>query len=168
MRRMVIALAFVSAIAIVPFVSGSAEPSPTFSKHQVRVYFTRTASIEGGNCGVTIGYLRHTVGQDVLHDTMNWLLKGPRQSEEEKVSSLFSRRTAGMVNSVTIESGVAYIDFDDLRNIIPNASTSCGSTSLLAELDRTAEQFPTVDRAVYSFEGSVEAFYGWLQLDAPK
>jgi hypothetical protein len=28
-------------------------------------------------------------------------------------------------------------------------------------------QFPTVDRAVYSFEGDADAFYEWLQRSAP-
>jgi hypothetical protein len=38
---------------------------------------------------------------------------------------------------------------------------------LLAQLGRTATQFPAVDRAVYSFNGSRRAFYEWLQRDAP-
>ena len=66
-----------------------------------------------------------------------------------------------------ISRGVARIDLRDLRRIIPNASTSCGSALLLAQLDRTARQFPTVRRAIYSFDGSVSAFYEWLQLSAP-
>jgi hypothetical protein len=65
------------------------------------------------------------------------------------------------------QRGVARIDFRDFRHIIPNASTSCGSALLLAQLDRTALQLPTVDRAVYSFDGSVRRFYEWLQLDPP-
>jgi len=51
---------------------------------------------------------------------------------------------------------------------IPNASTSCGSALLLTQLDRTATQFPTVKRTVYSFEGSRHAFYEWLQREAPE
>ena len=30
-----------------------------------------------------------------------------------------------------------------------------------------AKQFASVDRAVFSFEGNVQAFYNWLQLDPP-
>jgi hypothetical protein len=62
---------------------------------------------------------------------------------------------------------VAYVDFEDFRRVIPNASASCGSALLLAQLDRTVTQFPTVDRAVYSFEGDADAFYEWLQRSAP-
>ena len=45
--------------------------------------------------------------------------------------------------------------------------TSCGSAMLLAQLDRTATRFPTVTRAVYSFDGSRRAFYEWLQMTTP-
>jgi hypothetical protein len=63
--------------------------------------------------------------------------------------------------------GTAYVDLDGLRRVIPGASSSCGSASLLSELNRTTKQFPTVDRAVYSLEGSVNAFYSWLQMEPP-
>jgi hypothetical protein len=38
---------------------------------------------------------------------------------------------------------------------------------LLAQLDRTAKQFPTVRRTVYSFDGSARTFYEWLQRSPP-
>jgi hypothetical protein len=41
------------------------------------------------------------------------------------------------------------------------------SAMLLGELDATVTQFPDIDRAIYSFNGDVEAFYGWLQLAPP-
>jgi hypothetical protein len=73
-----------------------------------------------------------------------------------------------MLRGVNLVHGVASIDFKDFRRIIPGASSSCGSALLLAQLDRTATQFPTVDRAVYSFNGSRSAFYEWLQLSPPR
>jgi hypothetical protein len=132
----------------------------------VKVFFTRASSIDD-DCSETRGYERRTIGQDVLHDSLNALLRGPLADEKDTAASFFGHKTAGMLNSVRLVDGTAYIDFDDLRKIIPGASSSCGSASLLAELNRTAKQFPSVDRAVYSFEGSVEAFYNWLQMDPP-
>jgi hypothetical protein len=73
-----------------------------------------------------------------------------------------------MLRLVSLSQGVAAIDFEDFRRTIPNASSSCGSALLLAQLDRTAMQFPTVSRAVYSFNGSRRAFYEWLQLSPPR
>ena len=48
-----------------------------------------------------------------------------------------------------------------------NASTSAGSALLLAQLDATLTQFPTVEATRYSFDGDQEAFYSWLQLAVP-
>jgi len=95
------------------------------------------------------------------------LLRGPTASERSRgYGGWFSTKTAGMLRSVRIDGGVAYIDFRDLRRVIPNASSSCGSTLLLAQLDRTATQFQTVRRAIYSIGGS-SAFYEWLQYSVP-
>jgi hypothetical protein len=54
-----------------------------------------------------------------------------------------------------------------VARVIPNASSSCGSALLLSQLDRTARQFRSVRRAVYSFDGSSSAFYEWLQRSPP-
>ncbi|MEX2553572.1 MAG: hypothetical protein WD627_11300 [Actinomycetota bacterium] len=51
--------------------------------------------------------------------------------------------------------------------MIPNASSSCGSAQLLAQLDGTARQFDEVDRTLYSINGDAGTFYEWLQLAVP-
>ncbi|MGZ6693507.1 MAG: GerMN domain-containing protein [Solirubrobacteraceae bacterium] len=105
----------------------------------------------------------------VLRGALTELLWGPTAAERSLgYGGWFSRRTAGRLNSVRLSGGVAHVDFRDFRRIIPNASTSCGSGMLLAQLDRTALQFPTVHRVVYSFDGSVRRFYEWLQLSPPR
>ena len=148
--------------------SGSATGAgPRFSHHLVSVYFTRDASL-AKDCSGTKEFGRLTSGRDHLHDALSWLLKGPRPGEEDSVTSFFSSRTAGMLNKVRVRNGVARVDFDDFRRKIPEASSACGSASLLAELNRTAKQFRRVDRAVYSFEGNVNAFYNWLQREPPR
>lgn len=150
------------------FIGGvTAGTGTRFDRHRAKVFFTSEDSLDG-SCKVTDSRRRTTIGPDVLHDSMNWLMRGPRRAEQQDgLTSFFSRRTAGMVNSVRIDDGTAYIDFDDFRRIIPGASSSCGSASLMAELGRTAKQFSTVDRVVFSFEGSIAAFYNWLQLQQP-
>lgn len=72
-----------------------------------------------------------------------------------------------MLRSVRLSQGIASIDFRDFRRVIPNASSSCGGALLLAQLNRTATQFPTVRRAIYSINGSRRTFYEWLQLSPP-
>jgi spore germination protein GerM len=105
----------------------------------------------------------------VLRGALEALLAGPTSAEEAAgYRSFFSSETADQLDDVTIEDGVAEVSFSsELPDLIPNASTSAGSASLLAALDATTTQFDTVDRAVYSLEGDVDAFYEWLQMVAP-
>lgn len=129
----------------------------------VRVWFTPA----GSECDVLHEFPREVETPAVLTGAMEALLAGPTASEATHLATAFSDRTAGMLRSVAIRDGVAHIDFHDLRDVIPNASSACGSASLLSQLTATATQFSTVRRARYSIEGSEEAFYGWLQRDVP-
>jgi spore germination protein GerM len=105
----------------------------------------------------------------LLKGAMQALLAGPKRAERARgYGGWFSVKTAGHLRSVRISNGVAFVDFRTFAHDIPNASSSCGSALLLAQLDRTAKQFPTVKRTVYSFEGSRHDFYEWLQREAPE
>ena len=92
------------------------------------------------------------------------LVAGP--TAEEKASgadSFFSADTSGMVVSAAIDQELLVVDFEDLRSVIPNASTSCGSMALLAQLNTTAFQFDRIERVRYQIEGSCDTFANWLQ-----
>jgi spore germination protein GerM len=106
---------------------------------------------------------------ELLAGAFEELLRGPSDQElEAGYGSWFSAETGWSVDSATISNGVAQIDFSEDSLPIPNASTSCGSIALRAQLDSTAMQFPAVDRTVYSLGGDVAAFYHWLQADVPE
>ena len=113
--------------------------------------------------------LKRTVASPaVLTGAMRALLAGPSAAERSRgFGGWFSHKTAGHVRGIRIADSVAYVDFRNFARDIPNASSSCGSALLLAQLDRTARQFSTVRLAVYSFDGSRRAFYEWLQRDVP-
>ncbi|GGI09177.1 hypothetical protein GCM10011354_32780 [Egicoccus halophilus] len=133
----------------------------------VEVFFTDD---ERGDLSDVFPVQRTVTGPDVLHGALEELLAGPSSEEEaEGYAGWFSEETTGMLNSAAIDDGTATVDFDaELREAIPNASTSTGSQILLAQLDATVTQFPTVDDAVYSLDGDVDAFYTWLQLVPPE
>jgi hypothetical protein len=132
----------------------------------VKVFFPRGDS--GSRCARVRARTREVSVPAVLRGAVAALLRGPTAAERRAgYGGWFSRRTAGRLNGVRLSGGVAHVDFRDFRTIIPNASTSCGSALLLAQLDRTVLQFDTVDRAVYSFDGSVNRFYEWLQRSPP-
>lgn len=101
---------------------------------------------------------------DVYRSTFHHLVAGPTDEEVAgDVSSFFSSETAGSVISAALTDGLLVVDFTDVRPVIPNASTSCGSEALLAQLNSTAFQFDVVERTRYLIEGSCDDFANWLQ-----
>jgi hypothetical protein len=145
---------------IVPITAAGASTDTTA---EVSVYFTPA----GSECDVSNPYTRTVPTPAVLRGALEQLLAGPTAEERPWTATEFSAATAGMLRSVNIRDGVAHIDFADLRTAMPNASAACGSASLLAQLNATAEQFPTVHRARYSINGSEATFYNWLQRGVP-
>ena len=149
--------------------STSTAPSSSTTTAQVAIEVFLLPATTGTDCGEVVAVPREAPDSGVLRSAMAQLLAGPTEAElGAGLRSWFSAETAGMLNDVSIRQGVAHVDFDDFSGLLPNASTSCGSTSLLAQLDHTAQQFDTVDRAVYSFNGSTATFYEWLQLAPPE
>jgi len=143
--------------------AGQATGAPAQSK-TVRVVIYAPRGEAGPNCDRVAPLARQVQPPAVLRGAMRALLAGPTAAERRRgYGGWFSSRTAGMLRSVRISSGVAYADFRDFRRVIPSASSSCGSALVLAQLDRTAKQFRAVRRTVYSFNGSRRAFYEWLQ-----
>lgn len=152
---------------------GQREPSPSPGAtgepaREVQVFLTRFADDEQGRCDRVFGVSRAVPADAPLRPTLEELLAGPTPEEaEDGYTSWFSSETEGMLRSVEVAGGVARVDFEDFSETVPNASTSCGSVALLEQLERTTEQFREVLRAVYSFDGDPEAFYGWLQREVP-
>lgn len=97
--------------------------------------------------------------------TLRELLKGPSAAERaEGLDSWFSDATAAVPVRVALSTqGDAVVDFGDFSRIIPNASTSFGIQKLMAELNHTLFQFQDVITVTYQFDGSCDAFWGWLQ-----
>lgn len=140
---------------------------PDAEERVVQLYQT---SEERGEIDDVFPVERTVPTPDVLQGALDELLAGPTADEEaDGYRSFFSDDTAEMLADVRLDDGVARVDFDaDLRDALPNAGTSTGALTLLAQLDGTAEQFATVDEAIYSLDGDVDAFYGWLQMVPPE
>lgn len=134
---------------------------------RVKIFLPRGAA--GTECDRVLPVSRLVRPPAVLTGSMRALLAGPTASERQRgYGGWFAAKTSGKLRSVRISRAVAFVDFHDFRRIVPGASSSCGSALLLAQLNRTATQFPTVRRAVYSFDGNRRVFYEWLQLSAPR
>jgi len=93
------------------------------------------------------------------------LFKGPTQSEQEQgYNSFFSQQTAGVLKGFKVEGATAYVNLADIRQIIPNASTSCGSQAFLAELETTLkDSLPGLERVIFAIHGEPRTFYDWMQ-----
>ena len=131
---------------------------------QVDVFFTQ----EGGECGEEVrAYPRPVEGQGVLRGALEQLLAGPTDEEVAAgARSIFTDKTAGSLNSVTItDDGLARVDFADFSDRVPG--TSCVTMGVGAQLDATVKQFPNVEEAVYSFDGDIDAFYRAYELATP-
>jgi hypothetical protein len=143
-----------------------AAPAGASERATVTIFAPRTNSVE---CAGVFPLKRTVVRPRLLFRAMSAVVAGPTAAERRRgYTGFFSAKTANTVLSAVTRRGVAYVDFADFSTLIPNASSSCGSTSLLAQLDRTARQFPGIRRTIYSFNGSRQAFYEWLQRPVPK
>lgn len=101
---------------------------------------------------------------DTLAAALRVLLAGPTDGErEEGLTSWFSSETASALRDARVEGGMAVVDLADLRRVIPNASTSLGSTLLLEALNATVFGASAADSVEYRFEGSCEAFGEFVQ-----
>lgn len=100
---------------------------------------------------------------------MQALLRGPTGEEARRgYTSWFSATTVDALGGIEVQDGVARADFSRLDRLIPNASSSCGSSALLSALDNTLRQFSGVSRTRYSLDGDETAFYLWLQMAPPE
>lgn len=103
----------------------------------------------------------------LLRTALEWLMRGP--AEEERAAGLtswFSGETAAVLRSAEVDDeGHATVEFQDLRPLIPNASTSAGSHMLLQELNGTVFQFPEIESVEYRMGGSCALFWEWLQYE---
>jgi len=146
------------------------DPEPAPDPNTVQVWIHLTNDRFGDPCTEVYPVPREVPADDPLTGALEALLAGPTESERDQgYGGWFSDETAGMLRSVDVVSGTVIVQFGDLREIIPNASTSCGSSALLAQLDRTVLGVAegVAPPVLYGIDGDQDAFYEWLQLVPP-
>lgn len=133
----------------------------------INVFF---AAGDGSDCSLVKPHERQVAADvDPIVAAFEELVGGPTAEEEANgAGSFFSGATSDAVLSATVVDGLLIVDFRDVRSDMNNASTSCGSASLLASLNATAFQFSEVDQVEYAIEGDCATFYNWLQTDCQR
>lgn len=92
------------------------------------------------------------------------LLKGPTQEEAKEFSGFGPPETDGILKSVNVRNGTAYVNFTKRAFAqMGNATTSCGG-GFFSMIDATLMQFPTIKKVVYAVEGNTNDFYEWVQV----
>ncbi len=139
--------------------------SPNNQKYVVVYFANPTRSLGSTECGVVFGVERPVAKDASYKDVLDELFKGPTTAEKnDGYSSFFSNATEGSVKSVKVVGSTAYVDMKDLRNIIPNASSSCGSAEFFAQVGETLKHDRRITKVIYAIEGDPAVFYEWVQL----
>jgi len=131
----------------------------------VTLYFSNTRLGPGVSDCAQVYAVHVPASDDVLTATMKELLAGPSAEEAAKgYGSWFSPSTSQALIAAKVSGTTSYVNLADIRAIIPNASTSCGSASLLAQLRTTAQQAGMTPRALFAISSQPTLFWEWLQL----
>lgn len=138
-------------------------------KQTAKIYFTTLKDNENMmDCAKTDYVIREINDEEnIAREAMTHLFAGP--TEEEVAEGLqpfwINKEKADTLSRIFIKDGTAYLDWDDLSQIIPNASTSCGSASFLAPIDAILKEITGVEKVVHAINGKPAAFYEWMQMD---
>lgn len=154
---------------------GSTSSRPTSTQtykkemRNVNIFFSSTKNNENMmDCSHVDPAKRAMVFDTNMYESaLRELFKGPTQ--EEKVQGLqpfwITEDTSSYLISATLEKETAYVNWKDIRTLIPNASASCGSQTFIMPIEKTLTQFTEIKKVVHQIEGNTDAFYEWMQYD---
>ena len=118
----------------------------------VRIYFNNTT--QGTECEQVVPSTRQIPRtQQTARAALEELLKGPTQTE--KAAGMVSSINRGVnIQRLTIENGVAYVDFD--QTLEAQVGGSCRVAAIRAQITETLKQFDTVDQVIISIDGRTD------------
>ena len=106
-----------------------------------------------------------TVTDGLLEVKLNTLFAGPTEEEQaEGYTSMFSEETADILISARVQEGTAYVNLEDIRDIIPSANASCASQNFIASVEETIKHDRTITDVIFAINGDPETFYEWMQI----
>ena len=100
----------------------------------------------------------------VAKATLEELFKGPTPAEAKEYSGFGPPETNGILKSVNVKNGAAYVNFTKaVYEQMGNATSSCGG-GFFSMVEATLMQFPTIKKVYYAIEGNANDFYEWVQV----
>lgn len=143
------------------------DSSKEFKLDKFKVYFNNTKqNPEMLDCRLAYSVQRPVSGTAPYEEqALRALFAGPTDSEREAgYQSFFNTTTAKILRNVRVVENVALVNLKDLRTLIPNANSSCGSAQFLAEIEKTLKEFPHIYQVYMAIDEDPNRIYEWLQL----
>jgi Sporulation and spore germination len=155
-----IALCLVGALPAI-----AADPRPATSPLRLQLWFSNDRlNPDPMDCRAVFAVERRVpMTRGVAAATLRALFAGP--TPEESVAgfrSVFSPASAGLLKGVFIRNGTAYVDLHDLGEVLSGATSSCGAAEFQAQVSRSLQRYPSVERVIFAFEGQPRRFYEWM------
>jgi spore germination protein GerM len=137
-------------------ISGNTPPVVEVSPRQtVKVFFGNTSLNPGAeDCSAVFAVMREVPQTLAIgRASLEQLLAGPTQ--DEKNGGYFTSINEGVkINSLTINNGVAKVDFDSQME--KAVGGSCRVAAIRSQITQTLLQFPTVQSVVIGVDGRIE------------
>lgn len=119
---------------------------------KVYVYFSTDKS--GEDCQTVFPVLRYaSPNPAIARITLEELLRGPSSMEKERGYQT-ALNTGVSIQKLTIQNGVARIDFD--KQLEEAVGGSCRVSLIRSQIEKTLMQFPTVNKVIISIDGRTE------------
>jgi hypothetical protein len=130
------------------------EISKTAETMKIKVYFNNNKMDPEFSCNKVFAVERQVPKTEaVARAALEELLKGPTQAEKDQ--SYFTSINSGVkIQSLKIENGTAYVDFDSQLEY--QVGGSCKVSAIRAEITETLKQFSTVKNVIISIDGRTE------------
>lgn len=125
------------------------------TKTEVSLFFSNSQkNPDAIDCSKVYPVIRKLEDDTFLsYSTLEKLLKGP--NNEEKKEGYFTNINQGVeINSLDIENGIASVDFSS--RIEENIGGSCLVLAIRSQIEKTLEQFESVNKVIISVEGKTE------------
>lgn len=151
----------------------NAQLQPKPITEEIRVYFTSTQNNPNlEDCSKVEAVIREV---PKTYDTLKTaklaiaqIFKGPTEEELTAGLKKYWIDDAELLREIKTENQTIYLNWKNIENLIPNASSSCGSQTFLNPLEATLTQFSQIKSVVHAIEGDPKAFYDWLQIGCPE
>jgi hypothetical protein len=122
-------------------------------KIEAEIYFGNSALDPETDCQTVFPVKRTVSAEAPARPSLEMLFMGP--SESEKEAGYFTSIPEGVkINSLRIESGIAYVDLSE--ELEKGVGGSCRVTAIRFQITKTLKQFPSISSVVISINGRVE------------